>query len=195
MSARPVCVPVTMDLIRRRKREGGNEPGSWKRRPPSVGETCRGSRDPPKDCRARERHDDLRGEAGDEQVLVDEIRERRASCDALHDLLGGERARLHDRESHREREPTVRLLIPPREDAADRRRGRAREREDQRQLGCRGKVVVTGMREDEVTVMRIGYRQDVRQRVTEHEAGDREREHCGAAEPACGCGVAHGSSR
>ena len=126
---------------------------------------------------------------------MDEISERRARCDALHDLLAGERARLDDRESHSEREPTVRLLIPPREDAADRGRGHAREREDQRQLGCRGKVVVTGTREDEVTVMRVRHRQDVRQRVTEHETGDREREHRGAAKPACERRVAHGSSR
>lgn len=126
---------------------------------------------------------------------MDETRERRARCDALHDLLAGERARLHDRESHSERHPTFRRRLPPREDAADRRRGRAGEREDQRHLGCRGKVVVTGAREDEVTLMRIGHRQDVCQRVTEHEAGDREREHCGAAEPACGCRVAHGLCR
>ena len=126
---------------------------------------------------------------------MDEIRERRARRDALHDLLARERARLHDRESYGEGEPTVRLSIPPREDAAGRRRGGTGERKDQRQLGCRGKVVVTGTREDEVTVMRIRYGQDVRQRVTEHEAGDREGEHRRAAEPACECRVAHGLSR
>lgn len=177
MSARTVGVAVTMNVVRCRECERGSEPGNGKRRPPSVGETCRGSSDPPKDRRARERHDDLRGEAGDEQVLVDEIRERRPRCDALHRLLAGERARLHDRESHGEREPTVRRHRPPREDAAGRRRARAGEREDQPQLGCRGKIVVTRTREDEVTVMRIGHGRDVGQCVTEHEAGDGEREH------------------
>src|ERR671911_1258860 len=112
LSSRTMGVPVTMNVVRRRECERGSEPGkNRKRRPPSVRETCRRSRDPPKERRARERHDDLRGNAGDEQMLVDEISERRARCDALHDLLAGERARLHDGESHREHEPTVRLFI------------------------------------------------------------------------------------
>jgi hypothetical protein len=54
---------------------------------------------------------------------------------------------------------------------------------------------VTGTREDEVTVMRIGHREDVRQCVTEHEAGDGEREHRRPSELSCGCRVAHGLSR
>lgn len=160
--------------------------GERSARPCELDDAVRGADEPTQEDGADDRDDDLGQQSDRQDVVVQEARDGDPRDEPLEELLPGEGDRLDGGQAHSDRSE-VGLALASVKGSPDEGRD-ASEEQNEGDLDQRREVPVTRPLQDEIPVVRVGDRDQVRERVPDEQPTEREGEEDGTAETGTRCG-------